>query len=280
MRDYKNAAAFRQALEDRIARSAAAEQQRVFRQVVIARLLARLAAVNDRENSVILKGGSALEIRIGNSARTTSDVDFDALDREAAGAILQRAVDVDLGDDFSFRILARDGDIQTDVSRFALVCEVSGRTLGPSTLNVDIGKSTGPSTIEMVGIPNYLGFAGAEPIEYPTLAVEDHYSEKLHAVTRMYGIRQNSRAKDLFDSVLIQNELALNRNRLIAGISRTFEIRNTHPIPRTLPVFPAEWANPIAKLGRDYGTHRLTLADAQRIVEELLNPILAEIHPR
>ena len=227
---------------------------------------------------MVLKGGSALEVRIGNRARTTSDVDFDMVDRETAHDILHRAIDLDLNDYFSFRLVAHDNDIEIDVSRFALVCEVAGRTIGPSTLNIDIGKSTGPSTIEMVKIPNHLDFAGVEPIDYPTITVEDHYAEKLHAVTRTYGIRQNSRAKDLFDLVLIQNEFTLVRSRLVTGISRTFAIRNTHPIPRTLPVFPAEWARPIAKFSRDNGAYCLTLADAQRIVETFLNPILAEIN--
>ena len=74
---YRTAAAFRTALEARLK----AEQRdgvgisRLRKRVVFERLLARLQAV--APGAWVLKGGFALELRLGGSARTTKDVDID-----------------------------------------------------------------------------------------------------------------------------------------------------------------------------------------------------------
>jgi hypothetical protein len=73
---YKTAAAFRTALEDRLAKIATTENvdlQWVRRQGAFDRLLARLGSVPN--SPWVLKGGYAMELHF-QMARTTKDLDF------------------------------------------------------------------------------------------------------------------------------------------------------------------------------------------------------------
>jgi len=81
MERYGSAAAFRQALEERL-RSRAEETgvalQRLRTRVAMDRLLARLFLVGDEP--WLLKGGYALELRLYPKARTTRDIDLTVLE--------------------------------------------------------------------------------------------------------------------------------------------------------------------------------------------------------
>ena len=76
---YANAQSFRQALNDHLANLARAqglERSRLQRRVAFERFLARVSQqVGER---LILKGGYALELRLGWRARATVDLDFAA----------------------------------------------------------------------------------------------------------------------------------------------------------------------------------------------------------
>ena len=111
---YATAGAFRRALEERLKRTAQADQidiNRLRRQVAFDRLLARLF----QESSVpwVLKGGYALELRF-KAARSTVDIDL-ALQEVAATSrsgdtnrvvreMLQAVAGISLGDWFEYTI--------------------------------------------------------------------------------------------------------------------------------------------------------------------------------
>jgi hypothetical protein len=117
-RIYKTGAAFRTALEDRLAKMAAAENvdlQRLRRQLTFDRLLARM---NSMPNCPwVLKGGHAMELRF-RKARTTKDLDF-TLRLKPKGApgdhdvldLAQAAAASDLGDFFIYRIGEATADL-------------------------------------------------------------------------------------------------------------------------------------------------------------------------
>ena len=78
MNRYANAAAFRAALEDRLntaARAGGRPVGRARKLVAFTRLLARLEHAAPKR--WVLKGGFALELRLGGQARATRDVDLD-----------------------------------------------------------------------------------------------------------------------------------------------------------------------------------------------------------
>ena len=107
---YGDAAAFRQALEQRLKARASGDGARLSqdrKRVVFDRLLARIvAAAPDRW---LLKGGFALDLRLFERARATKDVDLDwhATEEELLEAIIDAAT-YDAGDFYEFAIERSD----------------------------------------------------------------------------------------------------------------------------------------------------------------------------
>jgi len=103
---YASAAAFRRALETRLlalSRDGSLSLVRLRKSVAFDRLLARLFAV--APDRWVLKGGLALDYRLGAKARTTMDIDLAGPGGEdAATADLLATGELDLGDHFSFAI--------------------------------------------------------------------------------------------------------------------------------------------------------------------------------
>ena len=109
---FKTATAFRTSLETRLkalARSSGEDLQRLRTRVAFDRFLARIFV--NGNNSFILKGGYAMELRYA-SARTTKDIDLTCLSRahsniDSIDAIIldqiQGLVQQDLQDFFSYR---------------------------------------------------------------------------------------------------------------------------------------------------------------------------------
>ncbi len=56
---------------------------------------------------------------------------------------------------------------------------------------------------ERLPLPNVLGFAGTPPRDIEAVDRRQHFAEKIHAFTRDYGDRPNTRVKDLVDLVLL-----------------------------------------------------------------------------
>jgi len=74
---YKTGAAFRQALGTRIksiSKESGMPLNRLRKLVAFDRFLARL--VHDQPDDWVLKGGFALQLRLGERARTTKDIDL------------------------------------------------------------------------------------------------------------------------------------------------------------------------------------------------------------
>jgi hypothetical protein len=102
---YRTSAAFRTALEARLkaAQHGGVGLARLRKRVVFERLLARLYAV--APDAWVLKGGFALELRLGAQARTTKDIYVDwAVGEDEAVGLLLDAVAVTLDDRFEFAI--------------------------------------------------------------------------------------------------------------------------------------------------------------------------------
>lgn len=97
---YKSGGAFRRALETRL-RDQSLESGlplvRLRKMVAFDRLLARLAL--SQPDQWILKGGLMLQLRLGNRARTTKDIDLLFLsESHKVLGLLREAVTLDLGE--------------------------------------------------------------------------------------------------------------------------------------------------------------------------------------
>lgn len=252
---YQDAAAFRQALEDRLrsrAPGAAARIARDRKRVIFDRFLARLNAV--APDRWLLKGGFALELRLVDRARATKDIDLAwREDHDDVTDILLDAADHDAGDFFSF-IVQHAGppdDRLGGSRRFRIAAALAGRPFDGFVLDVGFG----PAPLEgadRLTTRDLLAFAQLQPVTVWAVPLENQVAEKLHAYTRIHpGSRTSTRVKDLVDLVLIAQSFALDAATLRNAIEVTFAGRDTHPAPATLPDPPRQWGTPFAALARD-----------------------------
>jgi predicted transcriptional regulator of viral defense system len=253
---YASAGAFRQALETRLTRSSRESSRSVARlrkEVSFDRLLARL--VQAAPGRWILKGGLALDYRFGDRARTTRDLDLDTSGSERDSVRdLRTAAEIDLDDYFRFSLERReldDPDLDGALG-FHVRADVAGRTFDDFV--IDVGFSADVDA-EPVSGPPLLEFAGLSPVTIPTLAIETHLAEKVHAYTRRYGRGgyPSTRVKDLADVVLIGQEANPSARKLRTALEETFDRRATHPLPRNLPPPPPAWRTPYGRIAREVG---------------------------
>jgi hypothetical protein len=183
---YDSPQALRAALEQRL-RNRSAESaiplDRLRRRVVFERLVARLERAEP--STWVLKGGMALEVRLGDNARLTKDVDLGlretTVDASARRERLIDAFDEDLdGDGFVFVVgqveqMAEDGAGHLSW-RAPVQVSLAGRSFG--AIKVDI--SPRPHELEVTDrltIPTALDFAGAGSVEIEVVDVHRHAAE-------------------------------------------------------------------------------------------------------
>lgn len=244
---YASAAAFRQALEARLvalSRDGGLSLVRLRKSVAFDRLLARLFAV--APDRWVLKGGLALDYRLGAKARTTMDVDLArAGDEDAATADLLAAGELDLGDHFSFaieRTAKLDQLVQGSAVRYHVRADLAGRQFEEFLLDVGFDFPIGWEPETLHG-PDLLAFADIAPVDAPSLPLELQVAEKVHAYTCGYGQSgtASTRVKDLVDLALIASASPVNADRLSRALRETFGRRDRHELPGALPRPPADW---------------------------------------
>lgn len=248
---YQSAAAFRAALEARLkdAQSAGVGLSRLRKRVVFERLLARLQAV--APNAWVLKGGFALELRLGESARTTKDIDIDwTLGEGDAVELLLDASALRLDDGFEFMLerSGADDDLVVGGERWAVTATLAGREF--ERIAIDVGFAKAPVLPpDTVTSSHLLDFAGVQVVDVPTIALEQHVAEKLHAYTRTYAAdKPSSRVKDLVDVVVIAQTMTIDAAKLRHALDEIFARRTTHPLPQAVPAPPADWASAWSRL--------------------------------
>lgn len=278
---YRNAAAFKQALEQRLRTSSKSGTDFARRRqlVIFDRFLARVAHAFGE--AVTLKGGLALELRL-DRARTTIDVDLrmmgppdGLLDRLRAAAMR------DLGDFMVFTVrrddrhpdIQNDG-LQYDGQRFRVECTVAGKVYGrPFGVDVAFGDPVlGEPDVRIAD--DTLAFAGIAPPAIRVYPIETHIAEKLHAYT-MPRTRPNTRVKDLADLALLASAGPLEAQQIRAALEQTFAFRQTHPLPERLPPPPENWAAPYSAIALEDELRWRSLPELFEAVGAFLNPVLS-----
>ncbi|TYK49183.1 nucleotidyl transferase AbiEii/AbiGii toxin family protein [Actinomadura decatromicini] len=265
MRRYANAVDLRRALEARLKQRAdetGADLSRLRRVAVFDRIGARLSVA---ERRWVLKGGTSLEFRLGGRARATKDLDLalpdgptydgEALREELIETL---ALDVD-GDGFAYSVKPPTS-LEPDAAgrpgwRFSVDSRLAGKSFAAIRLDVVLRGDELAAT-EHIALPGVLDFADVPPRTIESVDRRQHFAEKLHALTRDYGSRPNTRVKDLVDMVLlIEDGLAADK-LLLDVVNHVFAVRATHPVPTAIPDPPFGWAKDYPMLAED-----LTLAD-------------------
>ncbi len=273
---YKSGTAFRRALEDRLRRQSietGTPLVRLRKMVAFERFLARL--VTAQPDAWVLKGGLALQFRLGDRSRTTQDMDLllnrNLMVREIHQMLVGAAL-LDLGDWFAFEV-ARPA--MPNGLRFSVRCLVDGRRFEIFHVDVGVGDPlTAP--VEMLTAPPLLAFAGIQPVSVPAYPVVQQIAEKVHALTRPHPGGTSSRVKDWADILLLAHwGRAMKAQDLRSALQATFEARRTHPLPMQMPAPPAAWKRPYRRLAQETGLEFLDLETATQALHRFLNPVLS-----
>lgn len=243
--------------------------QRVRNRYVFQRVLARLA----RDPRWVLKGGFSLELRLGLAARTTKDLDL--LLTHVAGLtapdlqdLLDEALDIDLGDECTFRVrLPRQVRAEDELpSTWRVVVEVLVARSPFETVTIDVvTRASEPvQGVDAVAVRPVLG---GEPFAVRSVDLPRHAAEKLHAYARIYAHeRPSSRVKDLVDLALLVEQRLLKPDAFARAVQAVFAERDDALPPRDLPDPPGDWRAPLAAMAVEIGLSERTLDAAAALV--------------
>lgn len=243
--------------------------------MVLAGVLERFAAEDDGCTFTV-KGGVALELRLGKEARATKDIDLVLHDAasDLVGALEQAVAltgpgsgsrDIPGYQGFQFR--RRRPPIRLDNGAVNVELRVSYRGGDWTTISVDIARAEpGESETEMLAAVKFddaLGIAG--PTHVPCLPLRFHIAQKLHGMTLPpRANKKNERFKDLVDLMLME-AMVSDYAGLRDACEQVFRHRGTHDWPPILAL-PPHWADSYAALAKDIG---LPVQDAEEAMERV-----------
>jgi hypothetical protein len=276
---YQSSSAFRRALEDRLRSQSLQTGEplvRLRKMVAFDRCLARLVQV--WPGAWMLKGGLALQLRLGIGTRTTKDVDVELIaGREDAHRILVAATLFDLGDWFSFAVRPSAGQLPGPGEgglRFHVTSRVDGRPFETFHIDVGIGDPV-VEPVEYLTTPPLLAFADIPPSIVPCYPLSQHLAEKVHAYVRSRVSGESTRVKDLVDIVLLAERATMGALALRRALDATFATQGAGPAPSSLPAPPVVWAASFRKLAREVGLKYDTLDAAIAVARRFVDPVLS-----
>lgn len=275
---YATPHALRAALEDRLRNRSAAtgvSLDRLRRRVLFERVVARLEAANP--GRWVLKGGMALEVRLRDDARLTKDIDLglrtEVEDADEVQEQIVAALGVDRdGDGFEFttsppQVLGADG-AGLVTWRIRVASSLAGKPFGGIQLDISPRAHELLAT-ERLRLPSLLDFAGIPATEIEVVDVNRHAAEKLHAMLRDFGERENTRVRDLVDLVLLV-EHELLTVALVADSARlVWAERDGIDPPIVLPALPESWPTRYERLAAEHHIDPPTFPAAEAVIGQL-----------
>ncbi|WP_161883646.1 nucleotidyl transferase AbiEii/AbiGii toxin family protein [Deinococcus alpinitundrae] len=250
---FTTAASFRASLETRLltqARTQGRDVNRLRTQVAFERFLLRVFTA---QQSWVLKGGYALEVRLQDRARSTLDLDLNATAQLDLLGTLQRAAAFGHEDHFEFTIRTQGVGLAGPPEggqRFHVEARLAGRPFSRFHVDIALGDVL---TAEPEWMPGQvdLSFASLPPTSLRVYPLVSHFAEKVHAYTRPR--ERQTRVKDLVDLALLLT-LELKADPLAAqALVVTFDRYDTHPLPVVWPSAPKDWADPFRTLAEQTG---------------------------
>lgn len=232
-----------------------------------------LERVRDREDKplFILKGGAAMELRLGITARASKD--YDAAFRDQAGGLVA-ALDQALAEEWNGFQLERT-EIEsihgTGAVKTRIRISYKGRVWG--SVKLEASPAEGPAGREIDRVParsmDALQIDGPDRIA--CLSVRYQIAQKIHACTEVpEGDRPNDRFRDLIDIQMLR-ELVPSSGlaSLRTACVEIFELRRMHAWPPDVVIWPA-WPDGFARMAREIGFQPDDVVDAAQAVRRIV----------
>ena len=225
----------------------------------------------DSPDRFLIKGGMACELRFQDMARATRDLDV-----TFHGSIDELVQDLDVAfaepySGFSFTHSEPEAIHETGSYRFDVSLQYEGRGWGK--LRVEVSPPEGTAEREFESLPalsiSQFGLQGPEFV--PCLSLRYQIAQKLHACTERFEARENERAHDLID-LLLMEELIDDHGRVRDACSEVFDGRQAHEWPPTITVEP-NWREVYPKLAIELAFSIATVDDAVAGVQAMVDRI-------
>lgn len=229
-----------------------------------------------------LKGGVALEMRLGGRARATRDVDFSYLGPTTNDlvSVIEEALSTPYGL-FSFQRTGKPLDMnRVNTLRLEVKVNFNGSDWGTVIVDVNRGEEASVE-LEMVDafdIQQAFGVQG--PDKLPCLSLHDHIAQKIHGMTLPPSDEEtlNQRVQDAVDVLLFRDQFEHGPSllRLRDACEATFFVRGTHAWP---PYFnpPEIWRADFATMASDLGLPIRDLHAATRELRDFIQRIVSGI---
>ncbi len=272
---YHSPTAFRQALEERLRqheRQTGEPLVRLRKRITFERFMVRL---QEKENSPwVLKGGFALELRLGERARMTMDLDlgvdlgyFHPTEITAAtvASKLREDAATSNGDYFTF-VVPETGEADLAIPgvkafRYTVEARLDGRRFETNRIDIGLGDPLIPP-FDTLESSDLLSFANIPRVTFRATSRAQHLAEKIHALTRPYEDRINTRIKDLADIILLLNLGLPNTHEVKKVVTEVFVARKIHEIPTVIEPQPKSWATPYSVMAEELGIAEIKLDSA------------------
>lgn len=275
---YRTAQALRMVLEQRLLRrsnESGVGLDRLRRRVIFERIVARLESAEPRR--WVLKGGMALEVRLQDNARLSKDIDLglrdDIGDADELHERLIEALMADPDGDGFVLTARRPARLREDGGghvtwRVKVAARLAGKPFGGVQLDVSPRVHELGDTDRVV-LPNSLDFAGIPTPVAEIVDVHRHAAEKLHAMLRDFGDRENSRVRDLVDLVILIEHGMLDPATVAAATRQVFSERDAVEPPAVLPPFPESWPDRYERLVADHDLETQSFPASVALVQRL-----------
>jgi hypothetical protein len=197
-----------------------------------------------------VKGGVAIELRLGLLARATRDLDIGlCAPSDELLPLLDAALDVGFGD-FRLRRRGEARRLENDVLVLTVAVEYFDRPW--ATVDVDLASAMPTCETDSV-LPIALAELGLQsPRSVSCLAIPAQIAQKIHALTEPEPRgRPNPRARDVLDILLLVQRLAVDNAAVMAACEHVFSERATHTWPVASFAFPSGWHGILAELARE-----------------------------
>jgi hypothetical protein len=128
--------------------------------------------------------------------------------------------------------------------------------------------------VEYLEIPPLLAFAGIASTIVPCYPITQQITEKYHAFTRPHVSEVSSRVKDFVDMLLLARMGELESVSLRQAIQATFEDRNTHELPLSVPPPSKDWSRSYLRMADEVGLEFDSLPNAGDALQQFIEPVL------